>query len=473
MFFSNLLMINNHSTSTKLDNINIIGVNDVPTIKLNETLANNYTLSNQEEPSITGLTDDTFVIAWQSDGQDGDGYGIYATIINTTTGHNITNEFLVNTNITRDQKRPTVMNLSNNRFIIVWDSNVSDGGEGFDIFAKIFDASTGQNLTNDFSINYNTTNHQQFSSICSFPDNTFVMAWTSNGQDGDGDGIFASVFNGTNGNNITSEFQVNKYITNSQWLPSISSLSLNTFVITWTGEGLGDGFGIFASVFDKNGVNLTNEFLVNNHTSDIQLFSSSCRLSDDTFSIAWQSYDQDGDGYGVFGSVNNATNGANITSEFQVNNYTTDSQITPTISGFTDKAFITTWISSGQDGDSSGVFAAIFNATSGKNLTDEFQVNENITDHQHYQTICTLSNYTYVIAWQSDGQDGDGGGIYFTILQYYEFSNETNGGSPYSPPTLPIPGFELGLLIISIGLISTFFFIRKHGKKSNISRKSS
>lgn len=38
---------------------------------------NSYTASAQSYPSVATLTDGGFVVTWQSNGQDGSGYGIY------------------------------------------------------------------------------------------------------------------------------------------------------------------------------------------------------------------------------------------------------------------------------------------------------------------------------------------------------------------------------------------------------------
>ena len=43
-----------------------------------EFQVNTYTIGNKYGPSTTALSDGGFVITWQSLGQDGDGYGVYA-----------------------------------------------------------------------------------------------------------------------------------------------------------------------------------------------------------------------------------------------------------------------------------------------------------------------------------------------------------------------------------------------------------
>ncbi|MBL8497754.1 MAG: hypothetical protein JNK39_07995, partial [Nitrosomonas sp.] len=42
-----------------------------------DTRINTYTTSGQDSPSVAGLNDGSFVIIWQSLGQDGASHGIY------------------------------------------------------------------------------------------------------------------------------------------------------------------------------------------------------------------------------------------------------------------------------------------------------------------------------------------------------------------------------------------------------------
>ena len=98
------------------------------TRSLDEFLVNNYTINNQQNPSICNLTSDTFAVAWASGGQDpGDGinvYGVYASVFDATTGKNITNEFRVNQETSYDQQNPSISALSNDTFAVAWQSNL-------------------------------------------------------------------------------------------------------------------------------------------------------------------------------------------------------------------------------------------------------------------------------------------------------------------------------------------------------------
>lgn len=70
-------------------------------------------------PSICALSNDTVAIVWECFPQDGDAIGIYGTIINATTGKNITAEFQVNTYTSSSQDAPSLWILSNDKFAVV------------------------------------------------------------------------------------------------------------------------------------------------------------------------------------------------------------------------------------------------------------------------------------------------------------------------------------------------------------------
>ena len=105
----------------------------------NKFHVNDYTTLNQQAPSISALSSDTFAIAWESDGQDLSDEGVYVRVFNAITGNSITNEFLVNEETTNDQMKPSIAALSIDRFIIAWQSYDQDaGGTDNGVYATIF-----------------------------------------------------------------------------------------------------------------------------------------------------------------------------------------------------------------------------------------------------------------------------------------------------------------------------------------------
>ncbi|MGB5636523.1 MAG: hypothetical protein WBM86_27600, partial [Waterburya sp.] len=86
-------------------------------------------------------------------------------------------------------------------------------------------------------------------------DGDFIITWSSYGQDGDGNGVFAQRYN-ADGSPSGSEFQVNTYTTGSQNDPAVAVDGDGDFVITWSGIGQdGDGNGeVFAQRYSVDGV---------------------------------------------------------------------------------------------------------------------------------------------------------------------------------------------------------------------------
>jgi len=395
---------------------------------LDETQVNHYWQNSQLRPSICALSSDIFAVAWQSAGQDSGTTGVYARVFDATTGDEITPEFRVNDYTTSSQTSPSICALSSDTFAVAWNSFLQDTST-FGVYARVFNATTGDEITPEFRVNDHTSDEQWYPSICALSSDTFAVAWQSEKQDSGTKGIYARVFNASTGDEIIPEFRVNDYTTSSQTSPSICALSSDTFAVAWQSSGQDSGtWGVYARVFNAStGDEITPEFRVNYAWENHQTSPSICALSSDKFAVAWQSEGQDGSATGVYASVFNATAGENITREFQVNQYTLLNQWAPSICALSNDTLAVAWQSEGQDSGTYGVYARVFNATTGNNITQEFQVNDHTDDDQQYPTICALSSETFTVAWESDEQDGYWGGIYASVF----------GEPSTSSPSLP------------------------------------
>ena len=140
-------------------------------------------------------------------------------------------------------------------------------------------ASTYETITGEFQINHYTAGSPINPSICALSNENFVAAWCGAGK-GDGNGVYANIFNAVTGENITSEFRLNQHTAGSQNNPSICALSNEKFAATWNGAGPGDGTGVYARIFSAiTGESLTAEFQVNQHTARSQQDPRICALS--------------------------------------------------------------------------------------------------------------------------------------------------------------------------------------------------
>lgn len=378
----------------------------------NEIQANtNYSL-NQIYPSVCYFPDGSgFVVAWRGDQNKGD-QNIYVKVF-SSSGNNLTDDIRVNGWTSNVQDFPAVSCFPNGYFVVTWHSKNQDG-DGNGVYAKVFN-STWDNVTDDIQVNGNVTGDQEFSSVCCFQDNSsFVVAWHSN-QTGDYN-VYAKVYQyNLDWENMTDDILLNSHITERQRCPSVCCRSDGSFVVAWHSYNQdGEDYGVYARLFNSTGGSLTNEIQVNTYNKSSQANPSVCCFSDGSFVVAWESFNQTGDDtYDVYARLFNST-GSNLTDEIQVNTNTTGYQWLSSVCCFSDGSFVVAWSSEYQDGNSFGVFAKLFNSNGGK-LTGDVQVNNYTQDQQRNPSVCCFGSDSFVVVWMSLWQDSSGWGIYFRV----------------------------------------------------------
>ena len=335
----------------------------------------------------------------------------------------------------------------NGGFVSVWESNGQDGS-GRGIYGQRYD-SDGNATGSEFRVNTTTSSSQDTADVESLSDGGFVVVWESDNQDGDDDGVYGQRYD-ANGNAAGSEFRVNEETDKDQEDPTVTGLDGGGFVVTWwTDDQDGSGKGFYARQYDANGNATTGEFEVNTYTSAAQTEPSVTALGDGGYVIAWRSQDQDPGGSGgedgVYGQRYDA-NGNAQGSEFRINSTTDDDEDTPDIAGLDGGGFVAVWESDDQDGEDDGVYGQRFDASgnkvgsgkgvyarqydaSGNAVGNEFEVNTYTSSNQTAPSVTALGDGGYVIAWQSQDQEGAGSdaddGVYG---QRYDASGNAVGG---------------------------------------------
>jgi hypothetical protein len=146
---------------------------------------NMHTTGNQDTPSVGGKGDGTFVVTWQSTTQDGDGSAIRAR--HYAAGGLPSSEFGVNTYATADQTAPRIAVDANGGYMIVWNSAGQDG-DFYGIYAQRFDE-LGHRLGGEFAVNVATAGSQALPAVAASVTNHYHMvAWE--GPDADTYGIY-------------------------------------------------------------------------------------------------------------------------------------------------------------------------------------------------------------------------------------------------------------------------------------------
>jgi len=260
----------------------------------------------------------------------------------------------------------------------------------------------------EFLVNTTTAGSQAHNEIASDANGNFVIVWESEPQDGDLGGIYAQRYDAT-GAAVGSEFKVNTTTAGDQSDPVVAIDNSGKFVIAWESTDASSK-GIFAQRYNADGSANGTEFQVNTYTTNKQVSPDIAIDADGDFVITWQSYTQDGGDYGIYAQQYNAA-GAAQGSEFRVNTTTAESQYQPSVAMDDNGNFAITWASYLQDGNNSGIYAQRYNAA-GVVQGSEFKVNTTVADVQEDPSIAMDADGDFVITWESDNQDSDGLGIY-------------------------------------------------------------
>ena len=279
---------------------NAVGVAQGGEFRINSTAA-----GDQVSPSVAMNANGDFTVAWTSN-QSGT-LDVYARRYNAA-GTALGAEMLVNTTLAGQQTEASVAMDASGNFIVVWTADQNLDGDGKGVFAQRFDAS-GTKLGSEVRVNTQAAKDQMQAAVAMAPDGSYVVAWTSQDQDSDRNGIFAKRFNAA-GVAQGGEFQVNTYTHDAQDAPAVAIDSSGRFTVVWQSNNQdGGNKGIYAQSYDEGGFAIGSEFRVNATTASAQAFPAISMRGNGDFVVAWQGVsatDSSGIAARLYRSINQA-----------------------------------------------------------------------------------------------------------------------------------------------------------------------
>jgi hypothetical protein len=222
---------------------------------------------------------------------------------------------------------------------------------------------------------------------------------------------------------IGTEAQVPASAAGFQAAPATAVAPSGGSLVVWQSAGSGgqQDTDVFARAFGPDGAPLGPEFLVNTYLPGCQQNPDVAAAPDGSFTVVWQSEEQDGNGSGVFFRRFSA-GGTALTAETQVNSTTAGDQRAPRVAHDAAGSFVFAWESFGQDGDGWGVVARRF-GVSGP-LSSEVTVPTVTAGDQRHPDLAFQPTGPVVFAWEST--DDEGSGIF---LRRFEVDLTTIGPS--------------------------------------------
>lgn len=335
-------------------------------------------------------------------------YEIYAQRFDSG-GSPVGSEIHVNQVTDGIQFDPSVAMADDGSFVVVWDSDESS--EVNTIKGRRFVGDVGGT---EFFVSATTTSGDR-PDIAMAPDGHFVVAWDKFQNFND---VFARVFD-VNAEPIASEFQVNLVTEFNQRHGNVAIDDDGDFVIAWqgiyTGNEPGSGIAFRRYAPDGSPKDLV-EVPVTLNQGPEQYSAEPVMDSDGDFVITWlsSSFGDDPSYASVAQRYNSA--GERQGSEFLVNTFVTDSQELPQPALAEDGSFIVAWASNTQDGQGWGIYLRRFDDENNP-LTEEFMVNQYTSGTQYFPGIAMAGNGDFVTVWHGNGPEDDDG-IYFRQFRY-------------------------------------------------------
>ena len=377
---------------------------------------NTYLPGDQTHPVVATLADGSYVVVWQSNGQDGSGWGIHGQHF-TAAGVPIGTEFQVNGYTTNNQDGAAVAALAGGGFVVAWRSENQDSSSG-GVFAQVF-SEAAERLGAEFRVNTASNYDQTHAAVVGLADGSFVVAFADQVQDGSSYGSFAQRYD-AGGNALGSYFQLNTYTAYEQYLPALAALRDDPatagsdetgFVAVWRSQYQdGSGSGIFGQRFNAAGEKLGSEFQVNTNFAGNQYNPTVATLANGDFVVVWS----DESDASVRGQRYTA-GGAVVGGEFVINtpDFPSNHEQYPQIAALANGGFVVAWDAyyNATVGDYYNVWAQQFDGA-GSKVDGPLLLSDKATNTQLYPAITGLAGGGFVAAWANSGLDQPGVGDY-------------------------------------------------------------
>jgi hypothetical protein len=374
---------------------------------------NTYTTSSQFiSRGVAARGSNEYIAVWSSF-QDG-GRRVYGQRF-TADGLPIGSEFRLNSYTPPGQQGPAVAADGSGGFVVVW-AGYGDGSD-YGIFGRRYDAAA-MPVGSDFLVNRYTTSSQGAPALAVNADGSFVVTWTSFGQDGDQHGIFGQRFDPA-GARVGAEFQANTYTTGTQVISTMDADAAGRFVVVWRSRTTNpqSEYGVYGQRFAADGTRLGAELRLTTGGTGDQSRPAVAVRDGGEFIVVWRDVDVFNPPFrtGIRGQWFD-DQGNTVGAEFTVSSFTSGFHDAPAAAFDPDGNLLVVWHNSDQDGYFEGVFGQRFDPA-GARVGAEFRVNSYTMFAQQAPAVASAAAGSYMVAWTSFNQDGDDYGVFGDVFR--------------------------------------------------------
>ena len=197
-----------------------------------EVQVNTYTEGIQDKPAVAVGPNGQIVVAWQSSGEDGSGYGVYVRKFDAQ-GNALTDAVQVNTWVDLDQKTPDIaVDATGTRMTVCWESLGQDVENSLGVYCQVMTFDTLAKVASEVRVNATTAGEQRNPYVAYLASGQIVVGWDSENVDSD---RFAVQYRRLSylGEATGSRVMANRTWAGSQEHPALVPLSGTGLLVLW------------------------------------------------------------------------------------------------------------------------------------------------------------------------------------------------------------------------------------------------
>jgi hypothetical protein len=389
---------------------------------------NTYTTDVQGSPSAAMDGSGNFMIAWESNGQDGDWWGIYSQRYSSSGVAEYAQDQLVNTNIVGQERYPVVAMNDAGNAVVTWQNPQTHWGVAY----QRYNADGSKNAEGELRPYTGAPYWASQPSSAIDTAGNFAVSWYSVNGDGTYQYIFTQRLNsdGTkNGAAIPSQLIQNHANMSS---PSVAMVQNGDpgvdlkYVVAWTAGPQTNECEIWKATYNADGTPIVGTVKASPNDASVDALPAVAVADNGNYVIVWQTNESQVS-YDIYGKIYDK-DGNVIKSKFLITSSTLYDQQSPSVAMDSSGNFIVVWSDSHIDGSGYGIAARKFDAN-GNALTAATRVNSDTTGSQWAPSVALSSNGDFVISWYGVGTS-DADGVYATrYISEAPFESRTLSGS--------------------------------------------
>jgi|GEM_PF-1441384 len=253
------------------------------------------------KPDVAVNSQGDTLIVYQANGNEGTSFGCTLATCKDGIGARSYNgawqpddEIVVNETYTYFQKNPTVAALSNDNFVVVWESEKQDSDQSYGVYGRIVKPG-GIVSGSEFHVNQAASGNQISAFVATRPDGKFVVAWNTATISGGSFSysIWMRVFK-DDGTPDSAEMKISGDVSDAT-LTTATAFGDSFPMIGWQQAGDGDGSAVYATVYTTT-LLTDGPFGVNETTAGDQTALALAGTDIRTYLAAWVGPDVSGTG---------------------------------------------------------------------------------------------------------------------------------------------------------------------------------